>query len=145
VIHQNKFIVQKIFLIVDDDADDVELFCEAVNEIEPDAECITAANGEDALKKLLNIKHLPDFIFLDLNMPRMDGRQCLDELRKDKRLKKIPVIIYSTSSTQRDTDETSKLGATYFLTKPTSFQKLKSEIIHVMQMISLQQTKSVSH
>ncbi|MEO8151065.1 MAG: response regulator [Bacteroidia bacterium] len=125
---------QKIFMIVDDDSDDREFFCEAVKEIDSSAECLIAVDGEDALKQLRSgIKQLPDFIFLDLNMPRMDGKTCLAELKKDEQLKNIPVIIFSTSSHQHDIDETHELGAAYFLPKPSDPRKLKNEIVFVMQ------------
>jgi len=115
--------------IIDDDLDDCELFCEAVSDCFNSAECFTAYNGDDALRKLRNgMPNLPDFIFLDLNMPKMDGRECLIELKKDEKLKKIPVIIFSTFSSQRDKDETKNLGALKFITKPTSFQDLINEI-----------------
>lgn len=124
----------KLFMIVDDDADDREFFSDAVSELDLTTECIAAINGEDALKILRNgIKRLPDFIFLDLNMPKMDGKTCLTELKKDEKLKNIPVIIFSTSSDQRDKDATHQLGATYFLTKPSDFIKLQKEILFVMK------------
>lgn len=120
-------------MVVDDDSDDCEIFCDAVSELDLPTECLVANNGEDALKKLRSgMERLPDFLFLDLNMPRMDGRTCLAELKKDVKLKKIPVIIYSTSSYQKDIDETYELGAIYFLTKPSDFKKLKNEIVFVI-------------
>lgn len=78
------------------------------------------------------IIQLPDFIFLDLNMPKMYGRTCLAELRKDVRLATIPVIIFTTSSDPKDINEIRKLGASYFLTKPYNLQKLREEIAYVM-------------
>jgi len=70
-------------------------FCEAVKEINIEVECIVAINGEDALHKLKNdLRHMPEYIFVDLNMPRMNGVNCLTELKKDPQLKNIPVIIY---------------------------------------------------
>ncbi|MCF0057110.1 response regulator [Dyadobacter sp. CY356] len=121
------------FMIVDDDADDREFFCEAINEINPLFKCLTACNGEDALIKLRgNTKLLPDFIFLDLNMERMDGRKCLAELKKDRHLKNIPVIILTTSTAQSDIEETKLLGASYYLTKPSEYQKLSREIALVI-------------
>jgi CheY-like chemotaxis protein len=127
---------KKIFLIVDDDDDDRDFFCEAVIEIDPSAKCETARNGEHALAKLRNgIKQLPDFIFLDINMPRMDGWQCLTELKGEKKLENIPVIIISTSSSQNDIDKAQQLGAFYFLTKPSNFEKLKKEIVFVTNTI----------
>ncbi|MEO7768846.1 MAG: response regulator [Ferruginibacter sp.] len=124
---------QKTFLIVDDDPDDRYFFCEILKGINASLICLTAFDGEDALLQCAIMKPLPDFIFLDLNMPRMDGRECLVELKKDPRLKNIPVIIFSTSSTQKDIDETRKLGAAYFITKPTDFKEIQNEIIFVMQ------------
>ena len=128
---------KKTFLIVDDDSDDYDLFCEAVSDIDSEARCFTAINGEDALKKLGKMApQLPDFIFLDLNMPRMDGRECLLELKKDIKLRNIPVIIFTTSSAQKDIDDTMATGATYFLTKPSDFQSLRNTIQFVMNKVS---------
>ncbi|MDB5228933.1 MAG: response regulator [Bacteroidota bacterium] len=123
-----------IFLVVDDDPDDRDFFLEAISEIYPSSQCLSAFNGEDALDKIrLKLKRLPDFIFLDLNMPRMDGWQCLSELKNDHKLKDIPVIIFTTSSSEKDKKETRDLGAVYFLTKPTDFKLLCSEIRHVVE------------
>ena len=120
-------------MIVDDDADDREFFCDVVKKIDSSIECIVAVNGEDALKILRRrVTQLPDFIFLDLNMPKMDGRKCLAELKKDVLLKNIPVIIFTTSSDCKDEEVTRKLGASYFLTKPSKFFLLQKEIIFVM-------------
>ncbi len=125
----------KTFMIVDDDSEDCSFFCEAVTEIDADVQVVIAINGEDALMKLREMNTLPDFLFLDLNMPRMDGRQCLAELKKDFKLKHIPVIIFTTSSSQRDIDDTKKLGAAYFLTKPSDFHSLHSKIQFVVEKI----------
>ncbi len=120
-------------MIVDDDADDRDFFCHVLEEIDSSIECIVAVNGEDALNVLRkDAIQLPDFIFLDLNMPKMDGRKCLAELKKDVKLKNIPVIIFTTSSDRKDVEVTHKLGATYFLTKPSDLNILQKEIIFVM-------------
>jgi CheY-like chemotaxis protein len=118
-------IQKKTFFIVDDDTDDKELFIEAVNEIDDSIECISASNCEEALQILKSGDiALPDVIFLDLNMPRLNGKQCLIELKKTAHLSNIPVIIYSTSSEKKDIDETTRLGAAHFLTKPNKFDEL---------------------
>lgn len=114
----------KILFVVDDDEDDIHLFVEAVNEIDKSMGCFTAKNGEEALDKLNNLETLPDLIFLDLNMPKLNGKECLALLKKSERLKDIPVIIYSTSSSEKDIEETKKLGAAYYLTKPDTFTDL---------------------
>ena len=119
----------RIFLVIDDDPDDRYFFSEAIKKIDPGARCVSATNGEEALTQLRNgIQRLPDLIFLDLNMPRMDGRLCLAELKKDPALKAIPVIILSTSSSKNDIEETAKMGAAYFITKPTDISKLHEEL-----------------
>jgi DNA-binding response OmpR family regulator len=123
----------KHILIVDDDEDDRELFAAALTQIDQKILCSHAGNGEYALRFLLRSKDsLPDYIFLDLNMPRLSGKQCLVELKKDTALQSIPVIIYSTSKLQEDIEETKKLGAAYFITKPSNFRELCKEILFVL-------------
>lgn len=115
--------------LVDDDADDVEIFSIAAAEIKRPIKCVTAVDGVDALHKLTrDEKFIPDFIFLDLNMPRMNGKQTLVEIKKIPRLAEIPVIIYSTSARPLDIEETLQLGAFHFLTKPSSITKLTKEL-----------------
>lgn len=116
-------------LIVDDDDEDIELLCEAVNEIDPNIICKTAGNGKEALKMLLSEGYqLPDYIFLDMNMPKMDGKQCLKEIKQNKLMKHIKVIMYSTSNLSADVKESLELGAVNFWTKPSNFTILKQEL-----------------
>lgn len=126
----------RIFFIVDDDIDDQELFVEAVNEVDQSIKCITSSNCEEALEQLRNSNkgELPDVIFLDLNMPRLNGKQCLVELKKEIHLQNIPVVIYSTSSEKKDIEETSRLGAAYFLTKPNKFEELCQALNYVISV-----------
>lgn len=121
-------------MIVDDDDDDIELFCEAVKEVDHNIGCICATNGEEALNKLNKEgAPLPDFIFLDLNMPRLNGKQCLRKLKNSLKLRDIPVIIYSTSKLKEDVEETKQLGAASFLTKPDKINDLRHAIASVLQ------------
>ena len=114
-----------LFFLADDDADDQMLFKEALSEINTSIECVIAENGEEALKVLGTQPQLmPDFIFLDLNMPRMSGLKCLAELKKIDTLKHVPVIIYSTSSQQEHIDESRQLGARNYFVKPSNFSGL---------------------
>lgn len=114
------------FLLADDDADDKTLFCEALSEINPAIVCHTAGDGKEALAILSKqqVKR-PDIIFLDINMPVMDGWQCLGKLKGDVRHKDIPVIMYSTSSYQRDIDLALENGAFCFFTKPSDYRELR--------------------
>lgn len=115
------------FLLVDDDADDVSIFKEALQSVHPSVYVVSAGDGQEALAILKQgNNHLPDVIFLDLNMPRMGGKECLAELKRDNRLRNIPVIMYTTSSHAKDIEETMLKGAICFITKPSSLNELKS-------------------
>ena len=121
------------FLIVDDDADDRMLFMEVVQEIDETIECKIARNGEQALKLLRNIEcPLPDFIFLDVRMPRLDGKKCLLEIKKDERLKDIPVVIYTTSKGVEESKELITMGAFHFISKPKNADEIFYLICFVM-------------
>src|SRR3954470_20640516 len=97
-------------ILADDDADDRELFREALNETHKTM-FKTAKDGLSLMQLLKDGKELPDAIFLDLNMPRMNGHECLKEIKKDKHLRKIPVLIYSTSKSPEYIQETYENGA----------------------------------
>jgi CheY-like chemotaxis protein len=122
----------KLVLIVDDDVDDRLFFCEALAEINPVIECLTAKDGMEALDKLNKCATLPDFIFLDSNMPRMDGKKCLEELKKSNRYISIPVIMYSTSKNEEDMAISKRLGALAFIKKPVFFEEIRDTIAHVL-------------
>ena len=114
----------KTILIIDDDPDDVQIFCEAVREIDKKIHCFIAYNGEEGLLLLQNEMVKPDFIFLDINMPRMNGKACLTQIKNNLYLAHIPVIMYTTSKLKSDTEETMHLGEYAFLTKPNKFDDL---------------------
>ena len=121
-------------LLVDDDDDDRELFRGAIEDIDPTIECIEANDGEKALELLLSDKkQRPDFIFLDLNMPRVNGFQCLKELKNNDNLKSIPVIIYTTSQRNEDKIKTRKMGAAYYITKPHRHADLRKVISYALE------------
>lgn len=120
--------------LIDDDIDDLEIFAIAIAEMGRPVTCTTANDGMDALEKLRQDETFtPDYIFLDLNMPRMNGKQCLVEIRKIERLTHTSVVMYSTSALQRDIDDTLQLGASHFLTKPTSISKLTETLQQLLQ------------
>jgi|SRR6478735_7203905 len=114
------------FFLVDDDIDDVSLFQEMLSEVDPSIKFAHANDGQDALDQLLSKSTTPDLIFLDLNMPRMDGIQCLKQIKQADELKDIPVIMYTTSSHSQDIEETMLHGAVCFITKPSSIRELES-------------------
>jgi CheY-like chemotaxis protein len=116
----------QLLFLVDDDMDDHEIFKSALAKVDEDLELITAVNGYEALTLLTTANILPDYIFVDLNMPRMGGLQFLKEIKKSDKLKNIPVIIYTTSSNPMDAAKTKELGAVSFITKPSRFSELCS-------------------
>lgn len=129
------------FLLADDDADDKTLFCEALAEIDPGIICHTAGDGKEALEILSTDRvKKPDIIFLDINMPVMDGWQCLGKLKENVRHKDIPVIMYSTSSYQRDIDLALENGAFCFFTKPSDYRELRS----ILRLIATNPVGSLS-
>ncbi|HYV91362.1 MAG TPA: response regulator [Chitinophagales bacterium] len=116
-------------LVVDDDPDDRDLFFDAVKEIDGNCQCLSAENGEEALALLRGKNaNLPDFIFLDQNMPRMNGREFLTEIKKDSNLYHLPVVIYSTSKRPEDVTEMAQLGAFAFIAKPLTFDGICNAI-----------------
>ena len=125
--------INKIFFIADDDPDDQEILTAALKSIDKFCKCVTAFNGEQALQVLLKgMLTLPDIIFLDLNMPRMNGKQCLTEIKKNDLLQNIPVIIYSTSAEKKDIEETLNSGAAFFLQKPNRFDDLSQALNQII-------------
>jgi CheY-like chemotaxis protein len=112
------------FFLVDDDEDDQELFQLALREADPEIRLLTANNGVEALEMLESGHVITDYIFLDLNMPLMGGKECLTRLKENPLLKTIPVIIFSTSSDPSDRAYLWQLGAMDFMTKPTRISDL---------------------
>ncbi|MCW3105085.1 MAG: response regulator receiver protein [Bacteroidetes bacterium] len=123
-----------ICLLIDDDNDDHEFFTEAVESLNCKVELLHAMSGKEALSMLEKMeKRVPDFIFLDLNMPAMNGLQCLKKMKADERLKNIPVIMYSTSSSESDISTAIAGGATAYVIKPSSISTLVSGLQQFFQ------------
>ncbi len=110
-------------MIADDDKDDIELFQSAVKECSLNIKVSTAKNGE-MLIELLEKEPAPDVIVFDLNMPCMNGYDCLKVIRKNREYNHVPIMILSTSSAQRDIDYCFSNGANYYLVKPHSIDAL---------------------
>ncbi|HKC67681.1 MAG TPA: response regulator [Bacteroidia bacterium] len=131
---------EKTFFLVDDDEDDRYFFLSALKKTNRNSSCIIAKDGEEALEYLeKNESFIPDFIFLDLNMPRVTGKECLVKIRQIERLKDVPICIYSTSSAENDKTETIKLGADDYMIKPNSLNELTemlSKIILTGELIN---------
>lgn len=112
-----------IVLCIDDDPDDTDFFCEALKAVSPEARCLVANDGLVALKTLRS-EPTPDIIFLDINMPKMSGREVLIQIKKNYKWSQIPIIIYSTTILPRDAADYKKLGAYDIVTKLAKFKDL---------------------
>ena len=121
----------KRVLLVEDDEDDQWLFIEALRLTHPGLEFAVANNGIEALS-LIKSPLLYDIIFLDLNMPLMDGYECLINLKRDKYYKNVPVVVISTSSNEDDKEKCKTLGAASYYTKPPTFRKLFSDLKNIL-------------
>ncbi len=118
-----------IYYVVDDDLDDQQFLIDALSKNDPDSQCYSANSGSQAISNLKNATvPLPDAIFLDLNMPHQNGKQCLAELKSTSSLKDVPVVIYSTTSNRIEIQDTLRMGASHFMIKKSSFKGLREEL-----------------
>ena len=122
-------------LLADDDIDDCNFFKKALKELPLPTDLVTVHDGE-ALMTLLNkeVHSLPHVIFLDINMPRKNGFECLAELKQSDRLKDVPVIMFSTSNSRDAMTSLFKTGADVYIRKPGNFEQLKELIHHALPM-----------
>lgn len=119
-------------LLADDDKDDQHLFKEALEHTPVDTELTTENNGQDLMDNLHDPEiPNPDIIFLDINMPGKNGKECLKEIKEDEELKDIPTVMYTTSTNEQDINETYHKGANLYVPKPYSF----SSIIMILKNI----------
>jgi CheY-like chemotaxis protein len=116
-------------LLADDDTDDCLFFKEAMDELILNTHLTTVHDGEQLMHRITQEGAiLPNIIFLDLNMPRKNGFECLTEIRLNPTLKAIPVIIFSTSFEQEVVNRLYDYGAHYFIRKPVEFSQFKKII-----------------
>ena len=127
-------------LIADDDADDRMLIADAFEEASLSNPVDFVEDGVELLDYLNRRgkyvdrakEEMPGIILLDLNMPRMDGRTALKEIRADAELRKIPIIVLTTSKSEEDILKTYDLGVNSFITKPVTFERL----VQVVQVLN---------
>ena len=122
-------------LLADDDEDDRLFFKDAFEEIKIKTELLTFNDGVELMDYLNNMDYkLPHILFLDLNMPRKSGLECLIEIKQNDRFKDLSIAIYSTSSSEKDIEETFVRGANVYIKKPNDFlllKKILSEVISI--------------
>lgn len=112
-------------LLADDDEGDRLIFGEAMGELELNLKVQTVNNGMQLIEHLTKSTILPHLVFLDLNMPRKNGLECLKEIRSNEKFKNIFIAIYSTSALEKDIAETFRSGANIYIKKPNNFAMLR--------------------
>jgi DNA-binding NarL/FixJ family response regulator len=125
-------VFQNIWL-ADDDKDDCEIFQDVIKQILPSAVLRIIPNGEE-LMNMLTTAVKPDILFLDINMPRKDGLDCLLEIRAQRHFSRLPIIIFSSSKEPRYIDASYGYGANLYYSKPTSFQELIAGLSNLFKM-----------
>ncbi|MEO5978482.1 MAG: response regulator [Chryseolinea sp.] len=124
------------FLLIDDDPDDIELFCAALSEIDKDVVCWPLTGGTIALSKIEgNQLDQPDVIFLDVNMPIVSGWDVLSNLKDSSLYKEIPVVMYGTFFNDREIEKAELLGATCVMNKSFNYNKLKDNLVEIIARI----------
>lgn len=125
-------------LLVEDDHDDIELFVEALKETGTPHTVSIIMQGDQVIPSLEIQKLLPDLIVLDLNLPKMPGKEILDSLKSNSRLRHIPVIILTTSRSKQDIEDCLERGAMKFITKPVDsggFGKMAGTIFTMLSRV----------
>jgi CheY-like chemotaxis protein len=125
----------EVFL-VDDDADDQQLFSEALSKISRPINLTILNNGVELMEKLFSGTGLPNMIFLDLYMPMMDGEECLQDIRDEKKFNKIPVLIYSNSFDLERIERLFEMGANRYLQKPSTFSSLVASLEQIINSLA---------
>lgn len=120
-------------LLVDDDTDDQLYFKDALREVGTKVLCKIVNNGSEALNEM-KVPPPPDLIFMDLNMPVMNGYECLVELKKESRFSNIPVVIFTTSKSAQDIQKSKELGASLYFTKPSNFRTLCHKLDEIVKL-----------
>lgn len=117
--------MDKFVLLADDDIDDAELFHYVLKKVAATTKFQHVENGHLLFTSLTSSTMMPDIIFLDVNMPVMDGFKCLEQLKTQEAFKHIDVYMYSTSSNEKDRRKATEMGAVDFVTKPANLDKLE--------------------
>ncbi len=120
-------------LLVDDDVDDHEFFGIAISRINNNITLLKAENGQQALQLLQRTEKLPDYVFLDLNMPAVDGKQFLRLIKADPKFLDLHVVMYTTSSNEDDVQETLQLGAKHYITKPDTIDEIVQKVSSLLK------------
>lgn len=122
-------------LLADDDIDDCHFFNEALEVLPVDTKLKIVNDGVELMAYLSeNTEQLPHVLFLDINMPRKNGFECLSEIKHHEQLKDLPVVMFSTSNERDKINILFKNGADVYIRKPSNFAQLVQVINHALPM-----------
>ncbi len=120
-------------LLIDDDRDDQEIFLMALQMVDPQIKCSVVSSGLEGLQKLSDISYAPYFIFLDINMHKMGGIECLGRIKELGHLNQSKIIMFSTSADVAIFRQCKELGASDFLTKPPGLKPLVNSLTTILK------------
>ena len=124
-------------LLADDDTDDCLFFKQALDQLSLSANLTIVNDGEQLMNYLsVNSTNIPHVLFLDINMPRKNGLECLAEIKENKKLKDISIVMFSTSNSWETIDKLFKGGVNVYIHKPNDFEQLKQVINHALPIAS---------
>ena|SRR5450432_3703359 len=125
--------IVKDCMLIDDDHDDQEIFLMALQKADAQINCLVANDGAEGLKTLSDLSCAPSYIFLDINMPKINGIECLQAIRRLDHLRDSRVIMYSTSANAGIIRQCKELGADDFLTKPPGLASLVASLSDILK------------
>ena len=122
--------------MIDDDPDEALFFSDALSDLGLSTAFRYVGNGMDTLPELLKKDgYLPDVIFMDINMPMTNGWECLRGLKSVAEFRSVPIVMYSNSDIEKEGSAASDVGAAAFMTKPTNFDELKSNLSRLINTL----------
>ena len=122
-------------MLAEDDEDDILFFREAINSLNLNCELAVVNNGESAVSYFMENPLLPDFVFLDINMPRMNGIEALKAIKSAHPSNDVHVIMLSTSMSEPMVEQSYRFGASIYIQKPTSFNDLKEYVLFCLTQL----------
>jgi CheY-like chemotaxis protein len=115
--------MSKTIVLIDDDPDDLDIMKETLHKVEPSTQCISFLYPDEAIRVITGeLIVIPDYIIIDMNMPRKTGLECLRELRSQEDFRDVPIVIYSTTISHATRETLMKSGATHVFQKPAKYE-----------------------
>jgi CheY-like chemotaxis protein len=126
-------------LLIEDDIDDVDLLKDALLENDVQYQMQVIMEGDKVFSYLQTVETLPEIIVMDLNLPKTDGKEILQEIKSSFPLTQIPIVVLTTSSSKEDIDYCNKMGISKFITKPATLEGWNSTIHSILHVANASQ------